>query len=292
MKRILAATDLYDDDGAVLRYARLFADRLGASLTVMYADPILYPGDAGSGLAVASLMSTLEHESKLKEELGRYAGRWLKGIPHELIVTVGPAGPMIVKTAEKWHADLIVIGSHHRPAWERVLFGSPSAGVLHASHCPVLAVRATSAPLITKIVCPVNFTEVAHDAAIAAAQLAEAFSAELVLVHVNEEGPAAGGADEQTLRRWIASHVPTAAGHRDLVLRGGAPERVLDCVEDLRANLLVIGAQRKAFRNTTVIGTTTERIVRFADCPVFIVTREPAARPQSERSHTLEEVLV
>ena len=67
----------------------------------------------------------------------------------------------------------------------------------------------------------------------------------------------------------------------ELTMRGGAAERVLDCVDDLGADLLVIGAQHKFFRETTVIGTTTERLVRFAQCPVLTVVR--AALPHDIR---------
>lgn len=40
---ILAPTDLSDSSLPALRYARLFADRFHAKLTLMYTDPIVYP---------------------------------------------------------------------------------------------------------------------------------------------------------------------------------------------------------------------------------------------------------
>jgi hypothetical protein len=52
---------------------------------------------------------------------------------------------------------------------------------------------------------------------------------------------------------------------------------VLDCAEDLGADLIVIGAQHKRFRDETIIGTTTERLVRFARVPVLTVPRRAAA---------------
>jgi nucleotide-binding universal stress UspA family protein len=60
-------------------------------------------------------------------------------------------------------------------------------------------------------------------------------------------------------------------------VRGGPAERVLDCADDVGADLLVVGAQHKLFRDATVVGTTTERLMRFASCPVLVVPR-PAAR--------------
>ncbi len=49
---------------------------------------------------------------------------------------------------------------------------------------------------------------------------------------------------------------------------------MLDCADDVGADFLVIGAQHKLFRDETVIGTTTERLIRFAPCPVLVVPRE------------------
>ena len=62
-------------------------------------------------------------------------------------------------------------------------------------------------------------------------------------------------------------------------MRGGPAERVLDCADDLDCDLLVVGAQHKLWRDDTVIGTTTERLIRFASTPVLVVPRAAAHHP-------------
>ncbi len=47
----------------------------------------------------------------------------------------------IVGEAERWPADLIVIGTHGRSGFSRVLFGSVAEGVVRMAHIPVLLVR-------------------------------------------------------------------------------------------------------------------------------------------------------
>lgn len=47
----------------------------------------------------------------------------------------------VVKEAERWHADLIVIGTHGRRALRRLLLGSVAEGVIRISAIPVLLVR-------------------------------------------------------------------------------------------------------------------------------------------------------
>ena len=48
---------------------------------------------------------------------------------------------IIVEEAERWPADLIVIGTHGRSGFSRVLFGSVAEGVVRTAHIPVLLIR-------------------------------------------------------------------------------------------------------------------------------------------------------
>jgi nucleotide-binding universal stress UspA family protein len=48
---------------------------------------------------------------------------------------------VIVEEARRWPADLIVIGTHGRSGFSRVLFGSVAEGVVRTAHVPVLLIR-------------------------------------------------------------------------------------------------------------------------------------------------------
>ena len=56
-------------------------------------------------------------------------------------VIVGNAKETIVHDAEKFGADLIVLGSHGYGFLDRILLGSVSNAVLNHAHCSVLIVR-------------------------------------------------------------------------------------------------------------------------------------------------------
>ena len=60
-------------------------------------------------------------------------------ISHEIIQ--GPPKQVIVEEAEKWGADLIVLGSRGLGAWNRMLLGSVSDAVVHHAKCSVEVVR-------------------------------------------------------------------------------------------------------------------------------------------------------
>lgn len=277
-KRLLAATDLSESNIAALRYARILADRFQTKLTVMYSDPIAYPVEVFGDVPTLVYASTPEHQARLQSEVETYVDPILQGVPYDVLVTFGAPAAAVARAAEDKKADLLVIGTHGHHGWRRALLGSVAEGVLHDAKCPVLTVsRHTPAhvpPAITRIVCPTNFSDVARESLHAAGALASAFQAQLVIVHVIEEH--AAPADERRIRKEIGPELERFCTFREIVLRGGAAERILDCVEDLAADFLVIGAQRKRFRSETVIGTTTERLVRFATCPVLTVPRPVA----------------
>jgi nucleotide-binding universal stress UspA family protein len=281
VKKVLAPTDLSDSDAAPVRYAAMMAARLGATLTVMYADPILY-GDGYVPLP--------DDERSVREQIDQLVGEWIPGASHGTLVIPGQPVGSILRAAIDEKADLIVMGTHARRGFHRALVGSVAEGVLHGSECPVITVSQRSAPIqagqpgVSRILCPINFSDTAFASLQWASRMASAFRTELVVVHVVEPNAPPDDTDLRRVREWIAPELPKAVSYRELVLHGGAAERVLDCAEDIGADLMVIGAQHKIFRDTTVIGTTTERLVRYASCPVMIVPRQLVAPPSQLRA--------
>ncbi len=58
----------------------------------------------------------------------------------------GAAGNLIVDQANKWSADLIVMGTHGRRGIRRFALGSDAEEVLRSATVPVLVVRGAAAP--------------------------------------------------------------------------------------------------------------------------------------------------
>ena len=105
------------------------------------------------------------------------------------------------------------------------------------------------------------------------------------LVHVVEAGrnePHEG--DLEALRAWIPHDIRHRCLYKELVIRGHAAETVIDLAQKLETDMIVIGAQHRRFVDTTVIGTTTERILRHAHCPVMTVIRKVEASPKADRA--------
>jgi nucleotide-binding universal stress UspA family protein len=277
---ILAPTDLTEASLPALRYARLLADHFLAKVAVMYSETVVYPLDLMAPMIEFYLDAAPETKERLRSQIEQHAGPAMAGKPFDVEVMVGQPIPAIVRTAKERNADLIVMGTHLRHGIRRALLGSVSEGVLHESDCPVLTVASHDDGVgampyaITNILCPVNFTEVARQSLHVAAGIALAFNARLTIVHVVEDEQTLDpAADEERMRRWVAPELEDLCSYRELVVRGGPAARVLDCADDVGADLLVIGAQHRIFRDTTVIGATSDRLMRFATCPVLVVPR-------------------
>lgn len=56
-------------------------------------------------------------------------------------VVLGAPKSVILDEAETWRPDLIVVGSHGYPTWERLLLGSVSQAVVAHAKCSVEVVR-------------------------------------------------------------------------------------------------------------------------------------------------------
>jgi nucleotide-binding universal stress UspA family protein len=285
-RNILATIDMSDADTQPLRYARLFAEKYGAKLTVMYSDPIAFPADVVGPVSGFYAPASPEQQTRLRDEVEKHVAPLLAGYPYEIDATVGRPTLAILRAAEDLEADLIVTGTHRRRGWIRALLGSVSDGVLHGARCPVLVapeVKGEPAKVaISKILCPVNFTEVARASLRIASKVASEFGAYLIIAHVIEPDVVADlTAAENQAQKWIDPEMQGSGEYRQTILRGGAAERVLDFADETSADLLVIGAQHTMFRDTTVIGTTTERLLRFASSPILVVPRQavPEEKP-------------
>jgi nucleotide-binding universal stress UspA family protein len=79
-----------------------------------------------------------------------HAAKRLRSAHGDLVITTevanGAAKDVILDEAEKWGADLIVLGSHGYRGWRRFLLGSVSHAVATHARCSVEIVRRRKSP--------------------------------------------------------------------------------------------------------------------------------------------------
>jgi nucleotide-binding universal stress UspA family protein len=83
-----------------------------------------------------------ERAEKIKDEaVIKLAGSLDPSIKITGNILPGPPRSVILEEADRWNADLIVIGSHGYGAWQRFLLGSVSQAVVSHAKCSVEVVR-------------------------------------------------------------------------------------------------------------------------------------------------------
>jgi nucleotide-binding universal stress UspA family protein len=80
-------------------------------------------------------------EESARAKLEEIAHKRLSGLKYELVAEMGDPAHVILKSAARAGADLVVMATHGRRGFARFFLGSVAELVLRESKCPVLTVR-------------------------------------------------------------------------------------------------------------------------------------------------------
>ena len=142
---------------------------------------------------------------------------------------------------------------------------------------------------IKKILCPTDFSEPSYEGLKAGNELANFFSAELVLVFVISTAQILPGYYESvaTILPQILKEVEESAKNslqqiaqeiiakevkaRTLLIQGGPAEEIVRAAEEEAVDLIVISTHGQSGWKKLISGSVTERVVRLADRPVLTI---------------------
>lgn len=183
-----------------------------------------------------------------------------KTVWHALSATGG-----IASYVDEHRCDLLVMTSHDRSTFRRLISGSVSAAAARATHTPALFLREghsgfvkanTGETSLTRIVAPVDGRIPTTGAWELATHLARSLGCEpqIFPLHIGRETP------EQYRR------MPNLA-RRD----GAVVETILAFAEEIHADLIVMPTEGRDGPVDAVFGSTTERVIQEAPCPVLAV---------------------
>lgn len=287
IQTILCPTDFSDLSTFALEHARELARCSQARLVVMHADMFM-PPPYFTAFQVEELNETMNASRKgLAAQLSEYVQQHVppsSNVKADWEVVESPPIPAILQTAEKVHADLIVMGTHGRSGFTRVMLGSVTERILRETDRPVMTVRHKQGSehhpfAIRQVLCPYNFSDVARDALQFALAWAGCFQSKLTLLHVAETAEVSEDALQEQFTRACES-IPESLRQQcaieQVVIRhhGNPAEQIVKEAVARGVDLIVLGGQHKRFIDSTVIGTTTVRVTRHAPCPVVTVIRK------------------
>jgi nucleotide-binding universal stress UspA family protein len=139
--RVLCAVDFSAPSLAAARYALGLAERAGAVLSIVHVVEWLVedePGVRMAGFDVPEYRQYLEKDAR--ERLDRLVSEDASARV-ETRVAGGRSWREILRLAEQYRADLVVMGVRGRSAVDLALFGSTTHHVVRGASCPVLVVH-------------------------------------------------------------------------------------------------------------------------------------------------------
>lgn len=305
IRHIVCGVDFSDVSRRALDHALAIAAWYEARLTVMYAYQLPLAALASTPFlspppAEAVALSPADRES-LQRQLEAFLPRGISTSTRvECRIAEGDAATEILTAAET--ADLLVLGTHGRSGFERLVLGSVAERLLRQAPCPLLIVPRASPDatdtvpqLFHHIVAAVDFSPASTHAAAFATSLAEEADAHLTLVHALDLPPAVetwiveSEAGSSRLQQWrqaasgrlddlVPADARTYCHVEERVEAGPASRVILDVAADRHAGLIVMGAHGGSPLERMFVGSTAQRVVRQAVCPVLMVrAAEPAA---------------
>ena len=293
ISRILCPVDFSEFSSRALDHAVGISRWYGSGVTALYVLPAIpaFGPPAGDGLYPPMAYSARDLQ-QFRDELQTFAGaHGVAALDTEVVQ--GSVTGEILRFAADLPADLIVMGTHGRSGFERVMLGSVAEKILRKAPCPVLTVPAHAPEVVpinglfSRVLCPVDFSPASVRAAAFAQSLAGEAGATLCIMNVLEpvsvfEPVVATGADQaavsadqrrdarQRLERLISDDARAFADVAEVVAAGKAYREILRVAAEQRSDLIVMGAHG-AHPGTLAFGSTAAHVVRAAGCPVLTV---------------------
>jgi nucleotide-binding universal stress UspA family protein len=291
LRKVLYPTDFSSCARSALDDAIFWAQEFDAELHMLHA-VVLHQADP------ANPDKQFPGQSELTQSLYEVAGSQLAhlaGLPAEtgirIIQETQPgysAAEVILDHAQEIDADLIVMGTHGRRALTRAFLGSVADRVVRNAQCPVVTIRREEAaePLtaMRRLLVPVDFSEHSKPAVETGRELASRFGADLLLAHVVElytlpsfYGPTVMETDLEAVRERAQEELDALLGEsggpavptETRVAYGRPSEKIIEMVDEENIGLIVIPSLGLTGLSHVLLGSTAERVVRRASCPVL-----------------------
>ena len=294
-ERILVPVDFSDCSGKALDYAIRFGELYGAELTLFHVIT-LFQEDVDEIKKVHELEAYVKRqEHKIHKELEKQFHRVIdRGVRVRSEIQRGiSAADTILEYLAEYNFDLVIMGTHGRTGLKHLIQGSVAEKLVRLSPVPVLTVHRDVEKIeFDRILVPIDFSLHSRRAVQYADSLARNFNAHLVFLHVIEQEIhpsfyAAGVTSifeiDKTLKErvvenmqeFIADIVSDGLSVEYTVHEGKAHKEIVDYARENDVDVIVIATHGLTGLEYLLLGSTTEKVVRWADCPVLTVKREP-----------------
>lgn len=291
VNRVLFPTDFSEASEDALKHALEVARRFDATITILHVRTLFSDDpnqpefqflDQGKYEAyVEQQLAAMTEEVELVDRVDTVVER-----------SLSPASS-ILEFIEGQGIDLVVMGTHGRSALSRFFLGSVAEKVVRHAGCPVITVRHgkdnyRNYSRYKKILATFDFSEVSKDAVCRGYEFARKFEAEMEVLYVVEQ--VIPPPLDQIWQASVKSELPDVAASVQGALRTSLGREGLDQVKlevrvgdaDGKAegeivkvaregdfDLIIMATHGLSGLDHALLGSTTERVVRTAPCPVL-----------------------
>jgi nucleotide-binding universal stress UspA family protein len=278
---ILFPTDFSDASEAALPYAQAFAQLYGSRIIVTHAvtppPPVFLPMEP---IPLEMDADWYDAQKRLRQFLEADA---LHDTTHQGVVERGELWNVIDDVIRRHSADLVILGSHGKHGFAKLVLGSASEQIFRQASCPVLTIGPKVVPPPTgvtgfrRIIFATDFSAGSLGALPYALSLAEENQASLILLHViplvplQHQESVSGNAQAR-----LEELIPPDAGdwcRPEIVVRFEFPaEAILKLARERQADLIVMGVHKGApFASAHLPWAIAYEVVCRAPCPVLTV---------------------
>jgi nucleotide-binding universal stress UspA family protein len=282
--KILCPVDFFPASEAAVNYATHLAVNYDASIHLLHVIAPVAAGSYDYAIDTTALMKSMEEGAtrKLDELAARVRSA---GVRVETGISLSDVYAGIKSAVETVKPDLIVMGTHGRRGVERWFMGSTTEKMLRHSPVPLVTISAAGeksfgTPRFRRILVTTDFSEGTPDALAYAFSVAQENESQLTLLHVvHDVSTEISGKYRESLlngvRKQLDDLVPAEARNWcdiDTRVESGVPYRIiLRTLQDEKIDLLVMNIHGKGMLDRALLGSTAERVVRAANCPVMSI---------------------
>jgi len=290
IKLILCPIDFSEFSVSAYQHALSVAEHYQAKLVAQHIVELWRHPDAGF---VASAELYEEYIQALRESGKKQLQEFVENHTHdeiqpELLVQVGVAADSILSFAQLQKADVIVMGTHGRRGFDRLMLGSVTDRVMRRAPCPVLAASKPHDSVaagkerghvhhLSRILFCADFSENSERALKYAISATAEYDAELTLLHVLEGAPSLAKTEEamavaaERLDKLIPPDGRKTLKIKTAVRIGKTYAQIIQLAEEAQIDLVTMGVRGRGALDVAVFGSTTYRVMQLGSCPVLAV---------------------
>jgi len=294
LKNVLCTTDFSDFSNYAVPYGIRLAKEFGAKLYVCHVIDIT-PAAAYGEAAIQWVDQQKAITEYAQEQLNLLTGE--QDLDVEQLIAVGRPVDDITRLAGEKEIDLAIAATHGRSGLKRFVLGSVTERLIHTLPCPLMSVRSPEKDMaalsdreirIQKVLVGCDFSADSLLALKYALSLAQEFQSELHLAHVieppiykslfkQEVKPSEDLRESlrEPLDAMLNKMIPEEARHwcrHETTLLAGQPHEELTRYARVNEmDLIVLGIRGHSLVESLLVGSTTDRVIRQAHCPVLSV---------------------